>query len=65
MPLLAAQFLMTRLGVLTGEVAALRDGQSRFSRRYAIATSNGERRRIILDYAGELGASARSMTPVG
>ena len=59
--LLAAHFLMSRIGALTSTITTLRDGQSRFSRRQAIASSTGERRRIILDYARELGAGARTL----
>ena len=60
-PLRAAHFLMSRIEALAGTIAALREGQSNFSRRHAIAMSPGERRRIILDYAAELGANARAL----
>lgn len=55
--LLAVRYMQSRIARLAQEIASLREGQGNFSRRYAIAGSDEERRRIILDYARELGAS--------
>jgi poly-gamma-glutamate synthase PgsB/CapB len=59
--LLAARYLMSRLSFITTTIVALREGQSRFSRRYAAAASKAERQRVILDYSGELGATPRQL----
>lgn len=55
--LLAVRYVQSHIARLAQEIATLREGQGNFTRRYAIAGSDEERRRIILDYAGELGAS--------
>lgn len=59
--LLAARYMQVRIARLVQEIAALREGQGNFARRYAIAESDEDRRRIILDYARELGASAAQL----
>ncbi len=59
--LLAARYLQSRLSLITTAISALREGQSRFSRRYAAAVSKAERQRVIIDYSGELGASPRQL----
>lgn len=55
--LLAVRYVQSHIARLAQEIATLREGQGNFTRRYAIAGSDEERRRIILDYARELGAS--------
>lgn len=56
-----ARFLLSRIAGLTTRVDTLRDGQSRFARRYALAVSLGERQQLVLDYARELGAKPRQL----
>ena len=55
--LLAVHYVQSHIARLAQEIADLREGQGNFTRRYTIAQSDEERRRIILDYARELGAS--------
>ena len=55
--LLAVRYVQSRVARLVQEIASVREGQGNFTRRYAIAGSDEDRRRIILDYARELGAS--------
>lgn len=55
--LLAVRYVQSHIARLVQEIASVREGQGNFTRRYAIAGSDEERRRIILDYARELGAS--------
>lgn len=59
--LLGARYLMSRLSFITTAIGALREGQSRFSRRYAAAVSKAERQRVILDYSRQLGATPRQL----
>ena len=54
---LGAHYLQYRIEGLIQEITALRQGQGDFTRRYAVASSTPERRRMIMDYARELGAS--------
>lgn len=56
-----AQFLQTAMVRLVDEVQGVREGQARFTRRYAITQSESEQRDIMLDYARELGASSRQL----
>ncbi|HEY4542738.1 MAG TPA: hypothetical protein VIG66_10245 [Noviherbaspirillum sp.] len=55
--LLAVRFLQERIDATVRAIGALRDGQGQFTRRYALASSDEERRHMILDYAQQLGAS--------
>lgn len=55
--LLAVRYVQSHIARIAQEIAVLREGQGNFTRRYSIADSDEDRRRIILDYAQELGAS--------
>lgn len=59
--LLAVRFVQSHITRLVQEIAGLREGQGNFTRRYAIAGSDEERRQIILDYARELGATPKQL----
>ncbi|WP_146204369.1 hypothetical protein [Massilia glaciei] len=54
--LLGAHYLQSRIAALSEEIGRLREGQGNFTKRYAVASDNADRRRVILDYARELGA---------
>ncbi len=56
-PLLVAHYLMSHVASLRSQIGGLREGLVRFARRYATAVSTKERQRVILEYAGELGAT--------
>ncbi|HVL76803.1 MAG TPA: hypothetical protein VM406_12370 [Noviherbaspirillum sp.] len=59
--LLAVRYLQERLATGLREISDLREGQARFTRRCAQVGSPEELRRVILDYALELGASRRQL----
>lgn len=50
------RFLASCLADTTTRIATLREAQSGFTRRYALAVFASERQRLVLDYARELGA---------
>ncbi|HVK93978.1 MAG TPA: hypothetical protein VM571_04550 [Noviherbaspirillum sp.] len=59
--LLAARYMQSHITRLVQDIATLRAGQGDFTRRYAVGRSDEDRRRIILDYAQELGATGTQL----
>jgi len=55
--LLAARYLQSSLNTLILEIARLREAQGNFTRRYGATGSLADKRRVILDFSRELGAS--------